>query len=481
VRFDVIHYSDAITMASDTIRLSLPSREIVADSVEAMTAGHGFKGLVIIPGGDKPVPGMLIGAARTGVPFVCLYAGATEVGASDGTQYSWGDVVEAESEVVAGRMTAETLRRHEEALLSGPGGGAAAYTGNTMGMVVEALGLALPGTSTMIAGSNEQIRAAKEMGLAITQLVGDEADVGQILTAAALERALRYVAAVGGSLNAVLHLLALARELKIDLDLDRVGEIGRSTPLLVRLRPSGDVAIGDLHRAGGVPAVLDMLGYVIDSTNSIAARPVPDRMTRRDRSVIASVEDPHSIGGSFGVLKGSLAPEGSLIKVAATPRGLMRHSGPARVFDEEHEAVAAIQGGRIKPGDVVVVRFQGPRGGPGFPEMLGATSAIQGMGLGESVALVTDGRFSGASRGCVVGYAGPEAADGGPLARVIDGDTFEIDVPDGRIDLAVSSAELARRSPATPQRPRFAVLDRYRALVRPAHHGAVLGTEVFGA
>jgi dihydroxy-acid dehydratase len=479
VRFEVIHYSDSITMVSDSMRLSLPSREIVADSVEAMTAGHGFRGLVIIPGGDKPVPGMVLGAARAGVPCACLYAGGTEAGESAGERISWGDVVEAESLVATGRMTPERMREQEDAVLPGPGGGAAAYTGNTMGLVVEALGLALPGTSTMNAGSSAQMRAAKETGWQITRLIEAGVSVADIVTEDAVVRGLKLIAAVGGSLNAVLHLLALAKEQDLDIDLQRVDEIGQSTPLLVELRPSGTRSLADLHRAGGVPAVLDALGCQLGPKESVALgghslAPAAGA----DDGVIASVDSPIAPTGSFSVLRGSLAAEGALIKVSATPPNLLAHSGPARVFDDEAEAVDAIRAGRIEPGDVVVVRFQGPRGGPGFPEMLGATSAIQGAGFGDSVALVTDGRFSGASRGAVIGYVGPEAADGGPLALVQDGDTIEIDVPKGRLDLAVSDEQLAQRAVAvSPPRPRFRVLDHYKTLVQPACQGAVLGTK----
>jgi dihydroxy-acid dehydratase len=476
VSFDVIHYSDAITMVSEAMRLSLPSRELVADCLEAMAVGHRFDGLVLVPGGDKVVPGMLLGAARAGLPSAFLYAGVTEPALIEGTEISWGTVVEGVSEVESGRLSLERLRVYEEGVLPGPGGGAAAYTGNTMGMAVEALGLSLPGTSTLTAGSNPQLRAAKETGWAVAQLVAARRSIEHSLTPASLRRALRVIAAAGGSLNAVLHLLALATETGLPLTLAKVDAISRVTPQLVNLRPSGPHSLVDLHAAGGVPALLSALGEEMGSDESVADSESPSFAPLWPREgIIHSSADPVAPSGSVGVLRGSLAPEGSLVKLSAVPEELLVHSGPARVFDEEAKAISAIRSGAIRSGDVVVVRFQGPRGGPGFPEMLGVTAAVQGTGLGDSVVVVTDGRFSGASRGAVIGYVGPEAAAEGPLARVREGDRIEINMPARQLDLRVGEDELSSRPPArAPARSRTRVLDRYADLVGPASEGAIL-------
>lgn len=482
VSFDVIHYSDAITMASDAMRLSLPSRELVADCVETMVVGHGFDGIVLIPGGDKVVPGMLMGAARTDAPCAVLYAGATELGVIDGQELSWGSVVEGVSGVASGRLDLDTLRAYEDAVVPGPGGGAAAYTGNTMAMAIEAMGLSLPGTSTLTAGASAQLRAAKETGVAVAELVREARGIGDFITAASIMRALALVAAVGGSLNAVIHLLAIANESGVAADLDTAASASEATPQLVGLRPSGPHSIGELHQAGGVPAVLEALGRVLDPAQSVAppgspsyAPPIP-----RD-GVIRPLSQPVAPSGSYGVLRGTLAPEGALVRLSAVPSRLLRHRGPARVFDEEADAIGAIKGGTILPGDVVVLRFQGPRGGPGFPEVLGATAALQGSGLGEEVALITDGRFSGASRGAVVGYLSPEAYTDGPLSRICEGDEVEIDMVGGRVDLLVEPSELERRSPSPPpSRPVTRMLDRYARLVSPAWRGAILDSGQIG-
>jgi dihydroxy-acid dehydratase len=475
VSFDVIHYSDAITTASDAMRLSLPSRELVADCVETMVVGHGFDGMVLVPGGDKVVPGMLMGAARTGVPCAFLYAGATEPGLVGEEEVSWGAIVEDVARARAGRLAQERLRIYEDSVLPGPGGGAAAYTGNTMGMVVEAMGLSLPGTATLTAGSSAQVRAAKETGWAAMQLVRESRPITDFLTAQSVRRGLRLVAAVGGSLNAVLHLLALSTEIGLPIDLDTVSSLSTATPQVVALQPSGPHGIRDLHSAGGVPAVLEALGEELAEADAIAPRAVPAYAPHRQRGVVHAASSPVAPCGSIGVLRGSLAPEGGLVKLSAVPRRLWRHEGPARVFDEETDALDAFSRGLVRRGDVVVIRFQGPRGGPGFPEMQGATAALHGSGLGEEVVLVTDGRFSGASRGAAIGYLSPEASLDGPLARLRDGDRIEVDMEKGRLDLAVTEEELRGREPApAPQRTLTYALARYAELVSPAWKGAVL-------
>lgn len=484
VSFDVIHYSDAITMASDAMRLSLPSRELVADCVETMVVGHRFDGIVLLPGGDKVVPGMLMGAARTGLPCAVLYAGSTEPGLANGEEISWGSIVEGVSEVRSGFLSAERLRSYEDAVLPGPGGGAAAYTGNTMAMVIEAMGLSLQGTATMTAGSSAQLRAAKETGWAAMQLVRDGRSICEFVNVHAVRRGLRLIAAIGGSLNAVLHLLALSSEQGLAIDLDAVSAASQETPQLVALRPSGPHSIRDLHLAGGVQAVLEALGDDLVSADSIAASAASVAEVAPTPAIIRPLEDPVAPCGSIGVLHGSLARQGALVKLSAVPPVLRRHEGPARVFEEEADVIEAFARGFVLPGDVVVLRFQGPRGGPGFPEMLGATAALQGSGLGDRVILVTDGRFSGASRGAVIGYLSPEASLDGPLARLRDGDRIHLDMGVGRLDVVIDDDELLEREPVTP--PERAVpraLARYAELVSPAWKGAVLEStyELMGA
>jgi dihydroxy-acid dehydratase len=476
VSFDVIHYSDAITMASDGMRMSLLSRELVADCVETMTVGHGFDGIVLIPGGDKVVPGMLIGAARTALPSAVVYAGATDPGFADGHEISWGSVVEGVSQVASGRLEVEQLRMYEDAAHPGPGGGAAAYTGNTMAMAIEAMGLSLPGTATLTAGSSAQLRAAKETGRVAVHLIRAGRRIDDFVNESSIRRGLQVVAAIGGSLNAVLHLLALANEQGLPIGLDAVAQVSGETPQLVALQPSGPRSVRDLHAAGGVPLVLAELGFGLDDHETIAAGMSPFSAGGPRSGVIRPRTNPVAACGSIGVLRGSLAPDGALVKRSAVPPGLRQHRGPVRVFDEEPDVLRAFERRLIRPGDIVVLRFQGPRGGPGFPETLGATAALQGSGLGEEVVLITDGRFSGASRGAVVGYLSPEAGTGGPLAQLRDGDEIEVDTDEGRLDL-VDDEVLERLAAGTPERVLPRALARYAQLVTPAWRGAVLDVE----
>lgn len=480
LEFNLIHACDVIAMASEGMRYVLPSREVVADAVEIMLEAHAFDAVVLIAGGDKVTPGMLMGALRSGLPTIYVYAGTTEIGRYRGRAVSWETVFEAIGERRREVIDDADVEGLVAAQMPGPGGGASAYTGNTMALVAEALGLAVPRASTVVAGSSQQLRMAAEAGVAVVAALEEGRTIAKIVTEAAIRNAARVVLAVGGSTNAALHLPAIAREAGFGFGFDDLDSISLATPTLVNLRPSGEVSLPDFHRAGGVPAVLAELSDVIEESPTIFGWPIGElaaRSSERDRSVIRSSADPLSPTGALRVLRGSLAPMGAIVKASAVAREHWQHRGPARVFEREEDAIEAIYGGRIQAGEVVVIRNEGPRGGPGFREMLGATAALVGMDLDRSVALVTDGRFSGGSRGLVVGYACPEAATGGPIGLVLDGDDIEIDIGEARLELHIPAGVLSEREPAMPlhrDRPSRGVLARYAALAAEACDGAVL-------
>jgi len=473
MEFNVIHATDVLSEASAGMRYVLPSREIIADSVELMIESHAFDAVVLIGGGDKVTPGMLMGALRTDLPTVYVYTGTTEAGNHEGRDISWETVFEAIGEFHRGKMTEQELEGLELAQMPGAGGGASAYTGNTMAMCAEAMGLTLPGASTVVCGSAEQFRLAYDSGLRVMTLLEQHLSITDIVTAAAIRNAARVALAVCGSTNISLHLPAIAHEAGVSFDWREFDQLAQTTPTLVQLRPSGEVSLPQFHRAGGVQAVLNELGQQIEAHPRIApiAPAPPDHAT----DVIATVDTPFSQTGGLRVLYGSLAPLGAIVKVGGVTPSLHRAQGPARVFENEENAIAAIHGGKINPGDVVVIRNEGPRGGPGFREMLGATAAVVGMGLANSVALVTDGRFSGASHGAAIGYVCPEAASGGPIAYVRNGDIISLDLTEGRLDLLVPEVELqARQAVQPPARASKGVLARYAQSASEACHGAVL-------
>jgi dihydroxy-acid dehydratase len=480
LEFNVIHATDVIAEASDGMRYVLPSREVIADAVEIMVQTHAFDGVVLIAGGDKVTPGMVMGALRSEVPAVCVYTGTTELGWFRGRAISWETVFEAIGERHRGILTDADVEGIVAAQMPGPGGGASAYTGNTMGMAAEALGLAVPGSSTVVAGSSEQQRMAWNAGAAIVEAIDAGLTINDIVTSKALRNAARVVVAVGGSTNSALHLPAIAAEAGLEFGFDAFDAVSSSTPTLVNLRPSGDVSLPEFHRAGGVPEVIARLGDLIeDAVHIPGGQAVTPPSNANGNAIIHTREDPLAMTGAVRVLRGSLAPLGAVVKASAVAPELLRHIGPARVFESEEDACAALYASRVRDGDVVVIRNEGPRGGPGFREMLGATAALVGMGLGSSVALVTDGRFSGASRGAAVGYVCPEAASGGPIAFVEDGDTIEIDIEAGRLDLHVPASTLEQRR-LTPRvekaTPRTGVLARYALLASEACSGGVLRT-----
>jgi dihydroxy-acid dehydratase len=479
--FNAFHVTDSEAFAARSMRYVLPSRDIVADLVELMAEGHGFDGLFLLASGDKVVPGMAMAAARLDLPALLLYGGPTPAGRWGETRLFLETVYEGVAEVGRGALSEEELGHWEDELFPGPGACDTATSGNTAGMYIEALGLSLPGTGTLAAGSNAQLRAAKAAGGRIVELVKAGIAPSTILTREAFENAIRIGLAVSGSTNQVLHLIAIARESGIDLGLEDFDRLGRTTPTLVKLAPSGPVGITDLDRAGGIPAVQrelrELLHLDARTASGLTVGEIVERAVTRDRAVITTVSEPAGADGALRILRGTLAPDGAVVKSSGVAEQMLRFSGTAAVFEDEETAIEAILSGAITAGTVVVIRNEGPAGGPGMREMLGATAALMGMGLGDSVALVTDGRFSGATRGPAIGYVGPEAARGGPIRLVQDGDVIDIDMDARRLDLDVEPAELERRAAVyEPLPPRITrgYLSFYAQHVAPAAQGAVL-------
>jgi dihydroxy-acid dehydratase len=480
LEFTTIAVSDGIAMGHEGMRASLVSREIIADSVELMAHAERFDALVTIAGCDKSLPGMVMAAARTNLPTVFLYGGTILPGRYGDRDVTIQDVFEAVGAVAAGRMTEEELLELERVACPGAGSCAGMYTANTMACAVEALGMSLPGSASPPAVDPGRAEAAARTGEAAVLLLEAGITPRDILTESAFENAIATVVAIGGSTNAVLHLLAIAHEAGVDLSIDDFDRVSRRTPHIGDLRPGGRYVMADLDRIGGLPVVLRALldaGLVDGEALTVTGRTLAENLEGvpvPDQDVVRPVADPiHPVGG-LAILRGSLAPDGAVIKVAATVR--TTHRGPARVFDSEEECFAAVTAGRITAGDVLVIRYEGPRGGPGMREMLAVTAAVAGASLGEEVALVTDGRFSGATRGLMVGHVAPEAADGGPIAVVRDGDLISVDVENRRIDLEVPEDEIRDRLAAwTPPPPRYSTgaLAKYARLVGSAARGAV--------
>ena len=481
--FGTITVSDGISMGTEGMKCSLVSREVIADSIETVGRGQSMDAMVVVGGCDKNMPGGMIALARLDVPAVYVYGGTIKPGHLGGKDLTIVSVFEAVGAHAAGRIELETLRAVEAAACPGPGSCGGMYTANTMSSAIEALGMSLPYSSTMAAEDDEKIESARASGEAVVRLVELGLTPRKIMTREAFENAIRVVMAVGGSTNAVLHLLAIARSAGVDLTIDDFEAIRRTTPVLCDLKPSGKYVATDLHRVGGVPLVMRMLldagllhGDCLTVTGKTVAENlegVPSRPPA-GQDVVHPIDDPLYPQGHLNVLRGNLAPEGAVAKTTGIKA--RRHTGPARVFDGEEEAMAAILERRIFPGDVVVIRYEGPKGGPGMREMLAPTSAIIGQGLGDSVALVTDGRFSGGTYGLVVGHVAPEAAVGGPIALVQEGDLITIDADENLIRLEVEDAELERRRASwQPRPPRYTtgVLAKYAKLVSSASVGAV--------
>ncbi len=482
VMFPAIAVCDGIAMGHVGMKYSLVTRELIADSTECMALAHGFDGLVCIPNCDKNVPGLLMAAARVNIPTIFVSGGPMLAGRVKGQKRSLSSMFEAVGSVTAGTMTQEELCEFEEKTCPTCGSCSGMYTANSMNCLTEAIGMGLKGNGTIPAVYSERLRLAKHAGMKIMELVEKDIKPRDIMTEKAFMNALTVDMALGCSTNSMLHLPAIAKEAGVNLNLEIANQLSAKTPNLCHLAPAGPTYMEDLNEAGGVYAVMNELTkknlLYLDcmTVNGTSIGENIKGCVNRDPQVIRPAENPYSETGGIAVLKGNLAPEGGVVKRSAVASEMLVHQGPARVFDCEEDAIAAIKGGRIVAGDVVVIRYEGPKGGPGMREMLNPTSAIAGMGLGSSVALITDGRFSGASRGASIGHVSPEAAVGGPMALVEEGDIISINIPENRLDVLVSAEELeARRKKWQPRETEVTgYLKRYRELVTSGSQGAVL-------
>jgi dihydroxy-acid dehydratase len=484
IEFGTIGVCDGIAMNHTGMKYSLGSRELIADSVEVMAVAHAFDGLVLVTNCDKIVPGMLMAAARLDLPAIMVSGGPMLAGRrSGGGACDLITVFEAVGAVKAGRMSEEELAEVENAACPTCGSCAGMFTANSMNCLCEAIGMALPGNGTIPAVMAARERLAKEAGVRIVGLVADGLTPRRILTPEAFGNALAVDMALGCSTNTALHLAAIAREAEVPFDLELINTVSARTPHLCSLSPGGKDHVEDLDRAGGIPAVMRELargGLIQADCLTVTGSTVGVNLQTaaiRDAGVIRSLESPYHRQGGLAVLFGNLAPEGCVVKQSAVREEMLRHAGPARVFDSEEEASRVIMEGGIRPGDVVVIRYEGPMGGPGMREMLTPTAAIAGMGLDAQVALITDGRFSGGTRGAAIGHVSPEAARGGPLAAVAEGDRIAIDIPGKRLTLEVSAEEIARRLEGwQPPPPRITrgYMARYARQVSSASRGAVV-------
>jgi dihydroxy-acid dehydratase len=467
--FNTIAVCDGIAMGHDGMRYSLPSREIIADSVEIMLQAHSLDGLVMISNCDKVTPGMLMAAARVNIPSIMVTGGPMVAGRHRGKKISYSAMPEALGQVAAGKMSEEELLEMETEACPGCGSCSGMFTANTMACLTETLGMSLPYCGTSLATSAFKLRLSRATGKQIIKLVKDDLKPSQILTKEAFENAIAVDMALGGSTNTTLHLPAIAKEAGLTLPLSTFDEIGRKVPHLCSMIPSGSYALEDLDSAGGVPAVMRELKSLLNlKLPTVSGKTVGENIKDAvvlDREVIHSLTSPVHKEGGIAILTGNLAPKGSVIKTAGVSPKMQKHTGPAKVYDSEKEALTAIRGNEIKPGDVVVIRYEGPRGGPGMPEMLFPTATIAGMGLSESVALITDGRFSGATRGGSIGHVAPEAFEGGPIAVLKNGDVITIDIPNRTLKVELSDKELRARLVAwKPREPKIkkGILSRYK-------------------
>lgn len=481
--FPAIAVCDGIAMGHVGMKYSLVTRDLIADSTECMALAHGFDGLVCVPNCDKNVPGLLMAAARLNIPTIFVSGGPMLAGRVKGEKRSLSSMFEAVGSVAAGTMSMEDLAEFEEKVCPTCGSCSGMYTANSMNCLTEALGMGLGGNGTIPAVYSERIRLAKHAGMQVMELVKKDIKPRDIMTDAAFRNALIVDMALGCSTNSMLHLPAIAHEAGVELNLDIANELSARTPNLCHLAPAGPTYMEDLNEAGGVYAVMNELDQkkLLDTTlMTVTGKTIAENIkgcVNRNPEVIRPIDNPYSQTGGIAVLKGNLAPDSGVVKRSAVVEEMMVHEGPARVFDCEEDAIEAIKGGKIKAGDVVVIRYEGPKGGPGMREMLNPTSAIAGMGLGSSVALITDGRFSGASRGASIGHVSPEAAVGGPIALVEEGDIISINIPKNSLDVKVSEEEMAkRRANWQPREPKITTgyLTRYRELVTSGNRGAIL-------
>jgi len=479
--FGVPGICDGIAMGHKGMKYSLPSRELIADGIESVAEAHALDGLVLLTNCDKITPGMLMAAGRLDIPAVVVTAGPMVSGRYKGRRLSLvRDTFEAVGQYHAGKISEEELHELELRACPGPGSCQGLYTANTMACVTEALGMSLPGCATALAGLAKKERIAYESGVRIVELVRQGTTARKVMTREAFENAIRIDMALGGSTNTALHIPAVAHEAGVEVPLELFDEISRKTPNIAAIRPGGDYFMEDLEYAGGIPAVLKVLKHMLNdvpTVSGLTVHQIADMAEVEDPEVIRTPDRAYRPEGGIAVLKGSLAPQGSVVKQTAVSPKVMRFEGRARVFDSEEEAMEAITSGNIRPGEVVVIRYEGPKGGPGMREMLAPTAAIVGMGLSESVALITDGRFSGGTRGPCVGHVSPEAAEGGPIAIVQDGDGILIDIPNRKLELLVPGEEVRRRFQdwrPLPPRIRKGYLAKYSRLVSSAAQGAVM-------
>ena len=483
MEFNTVSISDGITMGSPGMRASLISREVIADSIELVSRGNCFDAVIALSGCDKTIPGTTMAVARLGVPGLVLYGGSIAPGRFQNRDVSIQDVFEGIGAHAAGKMTDAELKDLEDHACPGAGACGGQFTANTMATAIEFLGIAPMGSGSVPATAEEKADVARQAGRQVVELLKQNITPKQIITRHAIENAIAAVVATGGSTNAVLHLLAIAREAGLPLHIDDFDRISRQVPLLADLKPGGRFMATDLHRAGGIRLVAKRLldagllhGDQMTVTTRTIAEEAREAKETPGQEVLRPLDRPIKPTGGLVILKGNLAPEGAVVKVAGS--NLQHHRGPARVFDGEQPALDAVLGNQIRPGDVVVIRSEGPKGGPGMPEMLAVTAAIVGAGLGETVVMVTDGRFSGATRGLMAGHVAPEAAAGGPIAAIREGDTIVFDIPNRKLDVELSDAELkSRLAKWTVPAPRYTsgVMAKYARLVSSASEGAVTG------
>lgn len=483
VMVPAIAVCDGIAMGHIGMKYSLVTRDLVADSTECLARAHAFDALVMIPNCDKNVPGLLMAAARINVPTVFVSGGPMLAGRVHGHRTSLSSMFEAVGAYTAGKMTEEEVKEYEQSACPTCGSCSGMYTANSMNCLTEVLGMGLRGNGTIPAVYSDRIKLAKHAGMAVMDMLEKNIRPRDIMTEKSFRNALVMDMALGCSTNSMLHLPAIAHEAGIDLNLEIANEISNKTPNLCHLAPAGPTYIEDLHEAGGIYAVMNeisKLGLLDLDCMTVTGKTVGENIKgciNRNPEVIHTAENPYSKTGGIAILKGNLAPDTAVVKRSAVAPEMLKHEGPARVFDCEEDAIEAIKGGKIVAGDVVVIRYEGPKGGPGMREMLNPTSAIAGMGLGSTVALITDGRFSGASRGASIGHACPEAAVGGPIALVEEGDIISIDIDNCKLDLLVSNEEMAaRKEKWQPRKPQVTTgyLARYAAMAAPASRGAIL-------
>jgi dihydroxy-acid dehydratase len=483
MELNTIAISDGITMGTAGMRASLVSREIIADSIELVASAHAFDALVTISGCDKTIPGTVMALARLNIPGLMLYGGSIKPGHFKGAEVTIQQVFEAVGEFASGKITEDELHELEEAASPGAGACGGQFTANTMAMAFEALGISPAGTAMVPAEDGLKLEVARQCGELVMDVLGRGQRPSDVITKPALENAIAAVATSGGSTNGVLHLLAVAREMGVPLALDEFEAISERTPLLCDLQPGGQYVATELYEAGGVPLVLarlDEAGILNADAPTVSGRTIGEEAAQARETdgqrVVRALGDPIKPTGGFAILRGNVAPDGCVVKLSGHER--RKHSGPARVFEGEEAAMAAVLAHEISSGDVVVIRGEGPAGGPGMREMLAVTAAIVGEGLGEEVALITDGRFSGATRGFMVAHVAPEAVRGGPIAALRDGDELTIDADDGRLDVALSDQQIAERAGAYEQPPRAdehidVAIRKYAKLVGSASEGAV--------